>query len=43
MQKEIKPTQEVPVGIDSGKDGWSDGSKERGVRIPTALIRMLMG
>jgi len=29
MQTEIKPTEEVPVGIDSDGDGWSDRRKER--------------
>ena len=28
MQTEIKPTEEVPVGIDSDGNGWSNG-KER--------------
>jgi len=29
MQTEIKPTEEVPVGIDSDRDAWSNRRKEK--------------
>ena len=37
MQTEIKPTEKVPVGIDSDGDGWSD-EKEKEMNTNTYSV-----